>query len=319
MPGRLPLYPVSGFVADIVQNAAPSLLRHEGVPYSGPAALVPAASAMVAEGLRDGHACMVLAATPKVHAVRAALGPHSERATFFDMSVHGRNPARVLPALQSFVDGHRDRHLRVIAEPVPAELSPAARAEAELNELIFGLPAYRAWQARVTCLYDAATLDPAVTDAIEAGHREDVAPADAESLLAQRFGQALPPAPSDAKRTSADLTTLGDMRGTVGRLAAAAGLDGERIDDLVYAVNEVVTNSICHGEGSARVLTWRDGNGLWCEVQDRGRISDPLVGRIAPRPGQISGRGLWLVNQLCDLVQVRSSAAGTVVRMFVER
>ncbi len=117
---------------------------------------------------------------------------------------------------------------------------------------------------------------------------------------------------------SADVTTLGELRRTVGRLGAKAGLDAERIDDLVYAVNEVVTNSICHGEGRARVLVWFDATGVWCEVHDRGRITDPLVGRIAPRPGQASRRGLWLVNQLCDLVQVRSSSSGTFVRMFVE-
>jgi hypothetical protein len=29
------------------------------------------------------------------------------------------------------------------------------------------------------------------------------------------------------------------------------------------------------------------------------------------------GRGLWLTNQLCDLVQIRSGDAGTVVRAHV--
>jgi len=27
------------------------------------------------------------------------------------------------------------------------------------------------------------------------------------------------------------------------------------------------------------------------------------------------GRGLWLANQLCDLVQIRSAASGTAVRL----
>ena len=34
--------------------------------------------------------------------------------------------------------------------------------------------------------------------------------------------------------------------------------------------------------------------------------------------GQPIGRGLWLVHQLCDLVQLRTSATGTVVRMSVD-
>ena len=97
-----------------------------------------------------------------------------------------------------------------------------------------------------------------------------------------------------------------------------AGLDDERVDDLVYAVNEVVTNSICHGEGRARVSFWLDDGTVFCEVRDRGWIRDPLAGRVAPNPKRVNGRGLWLVNQLCDLVQLRSSPAGTTLRMLID-
>jgi anti-sigma regulatory factor (Ser/Thr protein kinase) len=34
-----------------------------------------------------------------------------------------------------------------------------------------------------------------------------------------------------------------------------------------------------------------------------------------PEPGQLGGRGLWLANQLCDLVQIRCSPAGATVRL----
>ena len=56
---------------------------------------------------------------------------------------------------------------------------------------------------------------------------------------------------------------------------------------------------------------------LAAEVRDHGRIVDPLVGRQRPAPYELGGRGVWLANQLCDLVQVRSSAAGTVVRLRI--
>jgi anti-sigma regulatory factor (Ser/Thr protein kinase) len=115
-----------------------------------------------------------------------------------------------------------------------------------------------------------------------------------------------------------DRTTLGALRGFVRRRAEAAGLDSERVDDLVYAVNEGVTNSICHGEGRARVSFWTEYGAVVCEIRDRGFIRDPLVGRIAPRADMRSGRGLWLVNQLCDLVQLRSSPAGTTLRMRID-
>jgi hypothetical protein len=49
-------------------------------------------------------------------------------------------------------------------------------------------------------------------------------------------------------------------------------------------------------------------------VRDGGQITDAFVGRHQPPVEQPDGRGLWLVNQLCDLVQLRSSQSGTVVR-----
>jgi hypothetical protein len=50
-------------------------------------------------------------------------------------------------------------------------------------------------------------------------------------------------------------------------------------------------------------------------VLDAGRVDDPLVGRRPPRPDSDSGRGLWMANQLCDLVQLRSGDGGTAVRV----
>jgi len=45
---------------------------------------------------------------------------------------------------------------------------------------------------------------------------------------------------------------------------------------------------------------------LICEVHDTGQIADPLAGRRLPSPTAVGGFGLWLVNHLCDLVQVRT-------------
>jgi Histidine kinase-like ATPase domain len=49
------------------------------------------------------------------------------------------------------------------------------------------------------------------------------------------------------------------------------------------------------------------------QVEDSGHIADPLAGRRLQATG-VGGLGLWMVNQLCDLVEVRTSAAGTKVR-----
>jgi anti-sigma regulatory factor (Ser/Thr protein kinase) len=83
------------------------------------------------------------------------------------------------------------------------------------------------------------------------------------------------------------------------------------------AVTEVAGNSVRHAGGRGVLRVWREGNALICEVRDRGRIEDPLVGRERPVPGQESNFGLWLANQFCELVQVRSFPTGSVVRLHV--
>jgi anti-sigma regulatory factor (Ser/Thr protein kinase) len=64
---------------------------------------------------------------------------------------------------------------------------------------------------------------------------------------------------------------------------------------------------------------WSDPNALICEVRDAGGIVHPLAGRERPASGRPGGRGLWLINQLCDLVQARSFADGGVVRLHMRR
>jgi hypothetical protein len=64
---------------------------------------------------------------------------------------------------------------------------------------------------------------------------------------------------------------------------------------------------------------WEDTASVICEVRDRGRILDPLVGRAKPPADRGSGFGLWLANELCDLVQIRSFPTGSVVRLHLGR
>ena len=90
-------------------------------------------------------------------------------------------------------------------------------------------------------------------------------------------------------------------------------------EGLVLAVNEVATNSVVHGGGGGILRIWTEGDVLVCEVRDRGVIDDPLVGRERPLVNAAGGCGLWLANQLCDLVQVRSFAGGSVVRLHKRR
>jgi anti-sigma regulatory factor (Ser/Thr protein kinase) len=116
-----------------------------------------------------------------------------------------------------------------------------------------------------------------------------------------------------------DADSLGAMRSFVGELAVDAGIGAGRRDDLLLAVNELATNSVRHGGGEGVLRVWSDDEFFVCEVTDTGHIDAPLTGRVRPSAGGLNGYGLWMVNQLCDLVQVRASGAGSVVRMRIRR
>jgi anti-sigma regulatory factor (Ser/Thr protein kinase) len=106
---------------------------------------------------------------------------------------------------------------------------------------------------------------------------------------------------------------LSGLRDLVADRASACGLGAARTEDLVLAVHELAANSVRHGGGHGKCRLWRDEAGLVCEISDDGWITDPSAGHRRPAVGQPGGRGLWLVNELCDRMDLRSSPAGTVV------
>jgi len=65
------------------------------------------------------------------------------------------------------------------------------------------------------------------------------------------------------------------------------------------------------------VQAWRSKDRFICQVADAGQINDPLIGHRAPPDELAGGYGLWLVNQVCDLVQARSGQAGTTIRLHM--
>jgi len=112
-----------------------------------------------------------------------------------------------------------------------------------------------------------------------------------------------------------DVTMLSEVRAIVRVLAARAGLTSERVTGMELAVSEVATNSVTYGGGRGHLRGWSDATGFVCEFRDAGLIDEPLVGCTRPARGQTSGYGLWLAQQLCDRVDIRSGAVGTVVRI----
>ena len=110
---------------------------------------------------------------------------------------------------------------------------------------------------------------------------------------------------------------LSQVRALVRRHARQAGLTEGRANDLVLAVSEVAANTLRHTRSPGILAIWHNEDEVVCEIRDEGTITDPLVGRSKPPPGASGGHGLWLVRQVCDLVELTSDANGTTIRMHM--
>ncbi len=82
-------------------------------------------------------------------------------------------------------------------------------------------------------------------------------------------------------------------------------------------MGELAANTFRHTDRGGVLAIWATGDELICQVQDSGHITDPLAGRRRPLADGGGGHGLWLVHQVCDLVEFRSDRGGTTTRMHM--
>jgi anti-sigma regulatory factor (Ser/Thr protein kinase) len=307
---------------------SPANFHHEAAFYSGDDEFVERSRAFVEEGLERGEPALVMVGARKLELLRQALGARADAVQFADMEAVGRNPARIIPAWSRFVADHAagGGGMRGIGEPIWGGRSPSELSECQLHESLINLAFAAADDFRLICPYDTSTLPQEVIAEARRSHpvlshegAEDVSHDYCGiDQVAAGFAEPLPESPPDAEELSVTMQALRDARRLVRARALEAGL-GERADDFALAVNEVLSNSLHHAQEDGMLRVWPDADGLVCEVCDGGHIVQPLIGREEPSIGQIGGHGIWLVNLVCDLVQVRSSAHGSTVRMQMNR
>ncbi|MGC4857216.1 ATP-binding protein [Micromonospora sp. DT4] len=112
-------------------------------------------------------------------------------------------------------------------------------------------------------------------------------------------------------------TDLRALRAFVCGGATARSLSAERVELLVLAVSELATNTLQHTVGGGRVRLWAEGDQVFCDVVDQGRAR--VLGRDMPVATAVRGRGLAIVEQVCDEVTVHAGPEGTVVRIRLAR
>jgi anti-sigma regulatory factor (Ser/Thr protein kinase) len=214
--------------------------------------------------------------------------------------------------------------VRVLAELAwprrsAAELREISRYEAMLELAFASVP------VSIVCPYSEAEIPATAIAAARSSHRRllragrELDSTDYHGGTDERTRLRGPLLAPPAARTLAYERDLRPVRALVGAVATAAGLSADRRADLVIAASEVAANTLKHTSGGGIVRVWTTGDEVLCQLDDGGYITDPLAGYRRPAGDAAAGQGLWLVNQVCDLAEIRTGVAGTTIRLHMHR
>jgi serine/threonine-protein kinase RsbW len=126
---------------------------------------------------------------------------------------------------------------------------------------------------------------------------------------------------------------LVSVRQLVARASIRVGVDPDRTDGFVVAVNEIVTNALTHGLPPATITISSTGTAVQVAVHDSGGFGEwddtavdagryarlAAVGPVPPATDRPNGRGLWLATRLSDHLDIRTDAGGTTVTVRLHR
>ena len=307
------------------EEGALGTLEHDAFFYGTDDEYVAGVLGFVREGLAREEPVLVSVPGWHLDLLRAAMTPEeTPRVRLRDMTVAGRNPGRIIGSvLTAFVREHPGTRVRIVGEPIWAgrtdeEYPACAEHEALINVACGPLPAY------IQCPYDTNRLPSSVlTDAtrthptLAAGTDRWDSPSYTDpSMVAASFDVDLSPAPQGAEFAIIRLETgPRAARMLVHDAGLMYGLDGERLAEVRLVAQELAVNTLTHSRGDGILEVWTADDHLVVQVQDGGRISDPLAGRRAPEPPHV-GHGLFVVHQLADLVRIHRESSGTTVRTY---
>jgi anti-sigma regulatory factor (Ser/Thr protein kinase) len=308
-------------VAELAQ-AGVSRLRHAALLYASPGEFAAGVAGFVQAAARAGDPVLVACAGTSLDVLRSRLDGHGGLVTWADMRGMGLNPARLIDSIHLFAGQHRGRAIWCVQEPAwpartPEELREVIRHEALVNLALADVP------VSVLCPYDMQ-LGTGLIASVERTHPEltrggrhgpsftyaaGTVPEECDLPLST------PPAAAETLRYRDDLAGVRDFAAS---RAQRAGLPPGRVGDLIIAVGELAANTLTHTSGPGTVTLWATGSEIICQVSDSGQITDLLAGRLKRDPVAAGGgRGLWVVQQVCDLVEIRAGPAGTAVRLHM--
>jgi hypothetical protein len=304
--------------------------EHWACVYDDDQQFLDTAVPFLAGGLAAGEPVLAVTSGANLELIGAALEEHAGDVDYAESAFFGRRPPQRVAAFYRYwarnaSDGGRNTRVRILAEPVWAgrsarEVAAWTRMESALNVAL--APA----SISMICPYDTRTLDPGiVADALRT-HPARIAGSDlspsAEFTDPAQFVRScdtdpLAQPPADAAEFGFD-GSLRALRQFIAGRADAYGVAGDRAEMLILAVSEVGAYLKTQGPGTAAVRAWEQPGAVVCDFRQRGTsIGDPFLGL---RPASLepgAGDGLWLANQICDWMEIRSGAEGCAIQLQV--
>ena len=309
----------------VLHDGAPAGFEHEAMFYRGDEDFLSGLVPFIREGLERDEMVVVAEPRARLTLVRDGLGDDADAVRFLEMEQIGRNPATIIAAWAAALEEQTaaGRTLRGIGEPAWYGRREVELVECQLHELLLNRAFDDGPAWRLRCPYAEQLLPRSVCHGALEAHPIRSTAVDRQSSDefvpggdAAAFAAPLPQPREAVLRGTYQAGDVPATRRTVAQYARTVGLSDEQVEALELAASELATNSIRHGGGSGTVAMWMQDGAAVVEFSDSGHVADPLTGRRTPTFEQVGGRGLYLVHQVCDLVQVRSSARGTTVRIL---
>ena len=312
---------------------------HEALLYNSDEEFLAAVLPFLRNGVAAGEPVVVALGDRSAALVQAALGDTAGVHVYGGADVNGgavagvghyANPADALSFYRETFTQHAAAgvgQVRVLGEtPHPGLGQPWewwARYEATANHAFAAFPVWG------LCPYDVRRTSDAVLEDVtrshpylagpDGAHRRNPRYRDPAQFLTGRAPAVLDPLLAHPARVELLDPTPAVARAAVRDTAAATALPQVRVEDMVLAVNEAVTNATCHGRPPARLRIWTALERLVATITDGGPgPTDPYAG-LLPTPTTAGGRGLWMMHRLCSHVTFHRDEQGFTLGLVAGR
>ena len=301
-----------------------SRLVHEAFVYSSQDEFLAGALPFLEEGVERGEPMLAAPTHANARLLRERLGGRSQSVDWAENSETHRTVER-LGIFLHYIDSHLASgatRVRLLGEPCWPEGGGPGVAEWKRYEsfLNIALAAHPVW---LVCPYNGRRLAPDILEDARRTHPSigygETRASSTDYLepndFARRIDEArLPRPPADT--AEGYFRTAFQIRRFVAEHGRAAGVEAESLEDAELAASEVAANVFLHAAEVARIRAWTEDARFVCEIDDTGRgIHDPFAGYEIPEPTAPAGRGLSIARRLADVVEVRTTPTGTVVRL----